>query len=70
MADPPPCPRCGKTRLIRRTSLLRHPRLWDGVPLGLYLRRLASRRKPRAILRTHCHCELCGHQWRVDELAE
>ena len=62
----PQCPRCGAVRLIARRAILQRPRLRDGVPLALYLRRRFGRGGGE-ILRSRYVCEMCRHTWRTDE---
>ncbi len=63
--DRPTCPRCGTVRLIRRPLLPAAPRLRDGP--ALWLRWRLQGRRGR-VHRTLYVCELCRHQWRVDEI--
>ncbi len=71
VAERPPCPRCGSTRLIGRREWIQRPHLRQALPLGLHWRYWMQRWRGRhALLCYTYHCEICGHQWRMYRLEE
>lgn len=63
------CPRCGSGRLLRRVVRIERPTLRDGVSLALWLRWRRSR-GALVMERRVYHCEMCGWEWRTEELVQ